>query len=461
MVEKLFGTSGIRGSIQSKVTTDMALNLGRSLGTTLKGTGIVGVGTDARTSKDMLKNAFIAGMLSTGVNVIDLGFAPMPVVAAHSTFSPIKTSVIITASHNPSGDNGFKFFKNGREYIRSEEKNIERCISMEKYHVANWTSTGTVSKYDIYENYMIRAKHFLSKRGAQGRGMRVLVDLANGAAVPYTPVLLRELGFSVTTINAHPDGHFPGRPAEPSPKNLEDTMRIASTSDFSLTVCHDGDGDRLAVIDEAGNFIDQNRIIALFARDEVRRRDGGLVVVSIDTSSVIDDVIKAEGGSIIRAPLGSLQEIFSKRKEEVVFSSEPWKPIFTAFGWWMDGIVGAARITQMVQDEGEESCIQLMKSIPEYPMLREHIKCPDKCKSKFMDSIRILIEDQVTNIEQIIDVDGVRVERNDGSYVLIRVSGTEPKARVYIGAKKRETLEKLAAQARKIMETALEHAKKE
>ncbi|TXT56901.1 MAG: Phosphopentomutase [Candidatus Thorarchaeota archaeon] len=458
MSDKLFGTSGIRGGIRDKVNTDLGMSLGRALGTTLKGTGKVGIGTDARTSRVMLKNAFTAGLLSTGIDIIDLGFTPMPAVASHSTFDDIDVSVIITASHNPPGDNGFKFFKEGREFIRSEEASLENAITNGEFVIADWSSIGEISKYDIYETYMNHALKFLEVRGSKGDNMSVLVDLANGAAVPYTPSLLTRLNFSVTTINAHPDGYFPGRFAEPSPQNLEDTMQIAKNSDFALTICHDGDGDRLAVIDEEGKFIDQNRIIALFARDEIRRKGEGLVVVSIDTSSVIDEVVKAEGGQVIRAPLGSLQEVFSKRAKEVVFSSEPWKPIFSDLGWWMDGIVGAARLAQMVHEEGNSSCLELMKSIPEYPMLREHIKCPDKYKSQFMSNIREIIENEITNIDQVIDVDGIRVERTDGSYVLIRVSGTEPKARVYIGAKNESTLEKLANHAREIMKSSLDKA---
>ncbi|MCK5264563.1 MAG: phosphoglucosamine mutase, partial [Candidatus Thorarchaeota archaeon] len=271
MKGKLFGTSGIRGSITEKSTTDLALNLGRALGTFLEGTGTVGVGTDARTSKDMLRNSLVAGLLSTGVNVVDLGIAPMPTVAYYSQVEGISASVVVTASHNPSADNGFKFFNKGREFVREEEVFLETCISKGQYLTAKWDECGEVRFLDIKEQYLTHVKDFLSSRGKQSSGTKVLVDLANGAATEYTPHLLLEMGFSVTTMNSHQDGHFPGRPAEPSPRNLGDAMKMAANSDFAVTICHDGDGDRLAVIDEQGEFIDQNRVIALFARDEVKR----------------------------------------------------------------------------------------------------------------------------------------------------------------------------------------------
>lgn len=461
-MKKLFGTSGIRGSIKEKSTVDLSLNLGRSLGTYLDGEGIVGVGIDERTSNNMLQHAFIAGVVSTGTAVIDLGHAPMPAVGAHSTMSGVSASVIITASHNPPRDNGFKFFCDGREFIRAEEEPIENRVYDKEFRVAEWMDIGQVSKWDIRDSYLKMVKKFVLERGNKSVGTRVLVDLANGAATDFTPHVLRDLGFSVITINSHPDGHFPGRPAEPSPKNLVETMKIAAGADFGVTICHDGDGDRIAVIDEEGRFIDQNRIIALFARDEVQRRGGGKVAVSIDTSSVIDEIVKKVGGEIVRLPLGSLQEELAiDSKGEVIFASEPWKPIFVAgLGGWMDGIAGAARIAQMVDSEGDGSCIKLMKSIPEYPMLRDFIPCPDNLKQCFITSIKDDLLANITGIENVLDSDGVRVERDDGSYVLVRVSGTEPKARVYIGARTQETVDKLEKIAREIMQQTLEECKK-
>ncbi|UCE10364.1 MAG: phosphoglucosamine mutase [Candidatus Thorarchaeota archaeon] len=453
----MFGTSGIRGSIAEKVTTDLALDLGRALGTTLNGKGCVGVGTDARTSHNMLESAFIAGVVSTGVDVINLRHAPMPAVAAHSAMPGVSASVIITASHNPPEDNGFKFFNGGREFIRSEEVRIEERVFDKEFSIASWKEIGTVSSWNIRESYLKQVKNFVVNRGTNGAGMRVLLDLANGAATDYTPHLLHDMGFEVSTINSHPDGYFPGRPAEPSPRNLVDTMKIVSDSDFSVALCHDGDGDRLAVIDEEGRFIDQNRVIALFAKDEVERAGEGTVVVSIDTSSVIDEVVATAGGSVVRAPLGSLQELLATDESNaIVFASEPWKPIFTKLGGWMDGIAGAARFAQMTNEIGSGSCSKLMASIPEYPMLRDHIVCPDELKTCFITTIKTKLVDEITGIRNVIDSDGVRIERDDGSYVLVRVSGTEPKARVYIGARSESTLQNLESTAKRLMQETLE-----
>jgi phosphomannomutase len=457
LTQKLFGTSGIRGSITEKSTPDLALGLGRAFGSFLEGEGVVGVGIDARTSNEMLRSALIGGVLSTGTDVIDLGIAPMPTVASFSTFEGISASVVITASHNPPADNGFKFFIGGREFIRSEEEFLENSVFSREFRVAPWDKIGQLSKKDIKAVYLSRVREFLLSRGGLSEGTKVLVDLANGAATDYTPELLGDLGFSVTTMNSHQDGHFPGRPAEPSPRNLGDAMRMAAEADFGVTMCHDGDGDRLAVIDEEGEFIDQNRVIAVFARDEVERNGGGIVLTSIDTSSVIDEIVSKAGGTVVRMPLGSLQEFLAGDKgKDVILASEPWKPIFTELGWWMDGITGAGRFAQLVDELGDGSCMKLMKTIPKYPMLRDFVPCPDKIKQQFLPRVKELLVPEISGVEQVLEVDGVRIENKDGSYVLVRVSGTEPKARVYVGGKTQKTVDKLSQIAKKIMAQVLD-----
>jgi phosphomannomutase len=152
--------------------------------------------------------------------------------------------------------------------------------------------------------------------------------------------------------------------------------------------------------------------------------------------------------------------LFEDRNRTIVFASEPWKPIFTASGGWMDGILGSARFAQLTYERGEGKCTRLMKDIPEYPMLREQILCPDELKAGFMSNVKRLLKSELTHIEQLLEVDGIRIDRSDGSYVLIRVSGTEPKARVYIGARSQQALDMLSSLSKDIMQRSLEQARK-
>jgi phosphomannomutase len=126
----------------------------------------------------------------------------------------------------------------------------------------------------------------------------------------------------------------------------------------------------------------------------------------------------------------------------------------------MDGVTGAARFAQMMDEMGDGSCIKLMKSIPEYPILRDNIPCPDEIKPRFLPMVKEMLVPEISDIEQILEEDGIRIERKDGSYLLVRVSGTEPKARVYIGAKDQATLDKLAKLSMDIMKRAVEAVSK-
>jgi phosphomannomutase len=126
----------------------------------------------------------------------------------------------------------------------------------------------------------------------------------------------------------------------------------------------------------------------------------------------------------------------------------------------MDGIAGAARFAQMVDEIGDGSCMKLMETIPKYPILRDFFPCPDSIKSKFLPKVKELLVPQMSGVDQILEVDGIRIECTDGSYVLIRVSGTEPKARVYVGAKEQATVDKLSTLAKDVMAQVLKELEK-
>jgi len=160
---------------------------------------------------------------------------------------------------------------------------------------------------------------------------------------------------------------------------------------------------------------------------------------------------------VVRMRLGSLQEFMvTEDGRNVIFASEPWKPIFTELGWWMDGITGAGRFAQLVDELGDGSCTKLMKTVPKYPILRDFVSCPDKIKQSFLPRVKELLVPAISGVEKVLEVDGVRIDYSDGSYVLIRVSGTEPKARLYIGAKTQQKLDKITDVAKGIMTQVLD-----
>lgn len=423
--KRLFGTCGIRGPIATKVTPELIFKLGLALANYIKGGEIV-VARDSRTSGEMLQHAAIAGLLAGGCDVINIGLVPTPCMAFTTRELGANAGVMLTASHNPSTDNGIKFHnKDGMEYLPEQELDIETLLFEKKLKRARWDSLGSVSFYpDAVSEYMKAVRKAVKVKP----GFKVVVDCASGAASVVTPYLLRELGCEVTSLNSNPDGHFPGHPPEPQPWNLGDLMRTVKEVGADVGFAHDGDGDRIVAIDEQGEFIKHDSLIAIFAKRAAEARKG-TVITSVNTSVAIEDVVEKAGGRIVRTRLGNLHA--EMVKHDTIFAGEPGKLIFPEFGAWMDGIFGAGKILELMSTEGRPLS-EIAAEIPDYPMYRENFPCSDERKESLMRRMRKYLLKEVDQIRDVIDIDGLRVNRTNGSWLLVRVSGTEPKVRMVL-----------------------------
>jgi len=273
------------------------------------------------------------------------------------------------------------------------------------------------------------------------RGFKVVVDCANGAGSMVTPYLLRELGCKVVTLNSHLDGHFPGRPGEPQPWNLGDLMRTVPELGADVGLAHDGDADRVAAIDENGKFIRHDALLALFAKRTIESKKGGIAITSINTSVAIDEVVTKAGGSTIRTALGNIHA--AMQEHDAVFAGEPGKIIFLDFGPWIDGVLAAAKLLEIMSMEGKPISKIIAADVPDYPFYHEDFACPDEKKAAFMQGIRDYLPKNVSEVRDLLEVDGLRVNRNNGSWILIRVSGTEPKGRIVVEGRTQAEMEEL------------------
>lgn len=435
--KRLFGTRGIRGPIATKVTPEIMLKLGLALAAHIE-RGKVVVGRDSRTSSEMLQHAFTAGLLAGGCDVVDIGLAPSPCVGFTTRDLRARAGAVITASHNPPSDNGVTFYgSDGMEYLPNQELEIEGLIFGGELRQASWDSLGSVrSRPDVIARYMSAIKRAVRVK----RGFKVIVDCASGAGSAVTPYLLRELGCKVVTLNSNPDGHFPGRAGEPQPWNLGDLMNTVREVGADVGFAHDGDADRLAVIDENAKFIKHDTLIALFAKRAVEAHGGGTVITSINTSIAIEEVVAKARGRTIRTVLGNLHEAILKH--DAIFAGEPSKLIFPEFGKWMDGVFGAAKMLELMS-LARKPLSKITSGVPDYPMYREDFACPDERKEGFMRSIREYLLSSVGEVRDTLEIDGLRVNRKNGGWLLIRTSGTEPKARMVLEGRTRAEAEML------------------
>jgi len=417
----MFGTSGIRGPVGDAVTADLALSIGRAVAT--DGAETVVIGRDARESGGFLRDAVAAGCRECGADVIDLGMAATPTVARSIARLDADAGIVVTASHNPPEDNGLKLWTpSGQAFDTDRRDRIAGIVEDESYTFAAWDESGTCRSDDRATAAHTAAVVEAIETDAPIDECSAVVDVGNGVG-SVTAAALGELGVDVTTLNAQPDGSFPGRPSEPTAETLTTLCRQVEHGDADLGIAHDGDADRMVAVDETGTFVPKDVLLALFARRAVARAGGGVVAAPVDTSRCVDDAIDSLGGRVTRTKVGDVFVAEVATREKVVFGGEP-------SGAWIwpdetlcpDGSLAAAKLTACVAAEG--SLAEQVASVATYPIQRRSIEVDDKAAvmQRVAEKLRDAYDDVTTT-------DGVRVSTPDG-WVLVRPSGTQPLIRI-------------------------------
>ncbi len=432
-MRKLFGTAGIRGRYLREVTPELALELGCAVTSALKARRVC-VGGDARLTTPLLKSLVASGCMMVGSDVIDVDLVPMPTLPWCVRRFKCDAGIYITASHNPPTDNGFKVFSSrGMELTLSEEEVVEEVLRSKSWKIADWDSVGRLIRVGgVVNDYVEDILSKLAPTHVKYRP-KVLIDTANGAASQVTPQILKSLGADVYTLNANIDGRFPGRVPEPRPDVLEPLIPIAKNLNVDVFFAHDGDGDRLAIIEPNLGFIKQDRVLALLAYYKLRERRG-TVVVSIDCGNAVKDVVEKLGGKLVITKLGKTHEGLLKYSD-VVLAGEPWKLIDPSWGPWVDGIYQAALITKLMIEEGVK-LRDLFSKVPNYPQARYSILLDKEIRDKVYEYLTDYVMNELPRkfnkkVYEILRVDGIRVNFEDRSWMLVRKSGTEPKIRFY------------------------------
>ncbi|NJE43289.1 phosphoglucosamine mutase [Thermococcus sp. GR6] len=447
---KYFGTSGIREIVNEKLTPELALNVGRALGTYL-GVGTVVVGRDTRTSGGMLKRALISGLLSTGVDVIDIGLAPTPLTGFAIKLYGADAGVTITASHNPPQYNGIKVWQpNGMAYTPEMENELEAIIDSGNFRKAAWNEIGKVRTADPKKEYLREALKIVHLDNSY----TVVIDSGNGAGSILSPYLQRELGNKVISLNSHPSGFFV-RELEPNAKSLSMLAKTVKAMKADVGIAHDGDADRIGVVDDEGNFVEYEVMLSLIAGYMLRKFGKGKVVTTVDAGFALDDYIKPLGGDVLRTRVGDVAVADELAKHGGIFGGEPsgtW--IIPQWNLTPDGIFAGALVLEMIDRLGPIS--ELAKEVPRYVTLRAKIPCPNGKKARAME---IIVHEALKSFdyERLIDIDGVRIENGDW-WILFRPSGTEPIMRITLEAHTEEKAKELMEKAERLVKDAIARA---
>ena len=421
---RMFGTNGVRGIANDSLSCELALRMGKSIGTVLGPT--VALAYDTRTSSRMIRDAVRAGLVSVGADVIDLGMIPTPALQHYVKMRPgITGGVMITASHNPPEYNGIKCISgDGTECSHEEEQRIEDVYAGD-IPCVGWDSIGTVRYVlDAAEEYVDSIVSKVDVESIRAAGLTVCVDCANGASVETAPMLMSRLGVRAITINGNPQGEFPGHPSEPTEENLENLKRLVVDTGADLGIAHDGDADRCVFVTSDGRFVSGDLSLALLARNELSRKSGGKVMVTVATSKVVEDTVEANGGMTMYTAVGSPIVAREMISEGGIFGGEEnGGLIFADHQYCRDGGMGAARMLESIAKNGPLS--EQVDSLPKYRTIKRAVRCPDCLKTEVIETVCEMHKDG-----RIDRRDGLRIDFDDG-WVLIRPSGTEPKFRIY------------------------------
>ena len=436
---KLFGTFGVRGIANEKITPEFALKIGMAFGTLLKREQPdkelwVVVGRDTRVSGEMLKNALISGLLSVGVNVIDVDIAPTPAIQFACRYFGVDGGAVITASHNPPEYNGIKLLEpNGLGLKKEREAIVEELFFKEEFDRAKWYEIGRLEKKDIIRPYIDAIKSKVDVKAIKKRKPFIVVDTSNGAGSLVLPYLLRELGCKVVSVNAHPDGHFPARNPEPNEENLRGFMKMVKALGADFGVAQDGDADRSVFIDENGNFIQGDKTFALVVKAMLQEHGGGLVVTTIATSHIIDELAKQYGGKVLKTRVGDL--VVSRALLEhngLVGGEENGGVIFPDHVLGRDGAMTVAKIVEIFAKSGKKFS-ELINELPKFYQVKtkRHIEGD---RHAIVGKVAKIAEQKGFRIDT---TDGTKILFDDG-WVLVRASGTEPIIRIFAEARSEE-----------------------
>ncbi|PSP84565.1 phosphoglucosamine mutase [Halobacteriales archaeon QS_6_64_34] len=436
----LFGTSGIRGPVGETVTADLALSVGRALGVDCAD---VVVGRDPRASGQFLQSALVAGLRESGTDVIDVGVAATPTVARAVGWRDADAGVAITASHNPPEDNGLKLWQpSGQAFDSEGRERIEARIAEDAFEPAAWDESGSLETWDA------RARHVDAIRAELDResmDSRVVVDVGNGAG-GVTVDVLTALGSHVETLNAQPDGAFPGRPSEPTAENCGSLSTLVAETDADIGIAHDGDADRMRAVAGDGTYLTGDVTLALFAR--AAAEPGQRVAVPVDTSLAVADYLAEIDVGVEYTPVGDVYVAEAAEAPDVAFGGEPsgaW--IWPAHTLCPDGPLAACTIAAL---DADRPLADRIDEVPTYPIRRDSVEVENK--AAVMDRVR---ERVLADYDDVTTLDGVRVDLGD-AWFLLRASGTQPLVRVTAEAREEARADEVLATARDCLSGARE-----
>ena len=415
----IFKAYDIRGIIDETLTNDIAFKIGQAVGSEVIAAGqdSIVIGRDGRLSGPMLAEHLSNGLRAAGVNVVDIGLAPSPVVYYSSYSKNIPSCIAITGSHNPPNYNGFKMVVDGTTLSAERIQELKQRILDN-----NFTSgAGSYVQQEVIDDYISRIVSDIKPK----RKLKIVIDSGNGVAGATAPQVFKQIGCDVIELFSEVDGTFPNHHPDPSQiDNLQDLIAAVKEHDAELGLAFDGDGDRLGVISKQGQIVWPDRQMILFARDILSRNPGSEIIYDVKCTRNLPSEIEAAGGtatmwrtghSFIKAKLKETGAAIAGEMSGHIFFKERW------FGF-DDGVYAGARLIELLSkmDQTPQQIFDALPNSINTPELR--IDFDEGEHYKFMEKLKQAAEFNNASVSKI---DGLRVDYADG-FGLIRPSNTTP-----------------------------------
>lgn len=440
--------SGVRGVIGESLTPTLLTRFAEAFGTYFGG-GTIVIGRDPRTSGEMVKQAVVAGLLSTGCRVLDIGVCPVPTVQLLVRHRHARGGIAITASHNPAEWNALKFVGPAGLFLNAGQARELLDI----YHQGGYTKAteadirtveATPGAIDLHIAAILEALGPLPKRDNR---LRVVLDSCNGAGSLAGPKLLEALGAEVVAINATPNGLFP-RPAEPLPENLKDLCAAVREHQADVGFAQDMDADRLAIVSERGIPIGEDYTLVL-ATAYVLGKEPGSVVANLATTSALEHVTRRFGCPFFLSKIGEVNVTEVMEREHAVIGGEGnGGVIYPRINFARDSLVGMALVLHHLAETGQ-TISECIDTLPRFSMIKEKLACPSHKIASVLKFIR-----QEYAAYQIDTRDGVKVILPDG-WFLVRGSNTEPIVRVVAEAARESRTREIVASVYSQVQTCI------
>ena len=452
MKRKYFGTDGIRGEANKELTVDLALKLGYALGYYLKKKNPdkkkieVIMGSDTRISGYMLRSALTAGLTALGIDIEFIGVLPTPGVAYLIKKKKADAGIMISASHNPAHDNGIKIFAaNGYKLPDEVELELEALIDNFPNLNNELVAGDKTGKYRFSENdYFLYRDYLLSTVKGDLLGMKIILDVGNGAAYRIAKGVFAKLGAEIVVINDVPSGTNINVNCGSTHPEILAKVVIGYNADFGLA--YDGDADRLIAVDGKGNIVDGDKIIAILAKrmKAEGRLNDNKVVTTVMSNMGFESYLNDNEIDLIRANVGDRYVLEKMKAHGLNLGGEQSGHIIMLdYNTTGDGVLTSLHLAQAIRDE-EKSLAELVEDIKDWPQLLINVRVDNTKKTAW--SKNNVVTDFIEQKEK---------EMNGFGRILVRTSGTEPIIRVMTEGKDKEQVERVAREIAEVLKNEL------